>query len=89
MLFPSLFQFSGDFPGYVIVAQLTIIEARSRDYKGGHCGKDSSWAYRCIGEYLEQDPELILSGQNSDQNTNPEALGLHVTQEYLLSQLGL
>ena len=37
--------------------------------------------YQCIGEYLEQDLELILSGQNSDQNTNPEALGLRITQE--------
>ena len=37
--------------------------------------------YQYIGEYLEQDLELIVSGQNSDQNTNPEALGLCVTQE--------
>ena len=64
-----------------------IIEARSRDYKGGHCGKDSPSAFYSIPihwrVYLEQDLELILSGQNSDQNTNPEALGLHITQEAL------
>ena len=32
---------------------------------------------------MEQDLELILNGQNSDQNTNPEMLGLRITQEGL------
>ena len=37
-----------------------------------------SMYYQYIGEYLEQDLELILSGQNSDRITNPEAFSLHL-----------
>ena len=60
-----------------------IIEARSHDYKGGNCCKNSPLVFYLIGEYLEQELELILSSQNSDQNipTLKCLIGLHITQE--------
>ena len=69
------------------MAQL-IIEARSHDYKGGNCCKNSPLVFYLIGVYLERELELILSSQNSDQNIPTLkclVCTLHKRQQHLFS----